>query len=138
MGKNRLISMLFLLIILGSCKAYRQNIILKTKSSSYPADIEYQKTLAEKNYKICVNDRLTLRVYTNEGERIIDPDYELSQRMNNQNFIREEKEYLVQLDSLVKFPMVGLVHLQGLTIREGEKVDRKSTRLNSSHTTCPR
>ena len=68
-----------------------------------------------------MNDRLEIRVYTNEGERIIDPDFELQKELNNNNIRREKSIYLVQKDGKVKIPMVGEVELVGLTQREAEK-----------------
>ena len=40
---------------------------------------------AEKNYVIQVNDLLDLNVFTNKGERIIDPNFELVSQGSNQN-----------------------------------------------------
>ncbi len=85
----------------------------------------YQKKLAEENYKIKVNDKLKLDVYTNNGERIIDPDYELVQPNINTANLRKEPEYLVEADGMVKLPMVGMVHLAGYTLKEAEEVLQK-------------
>ncbi len=77
----------------------------------------------EKNYVIQVNDLLRLDVFTNRGERIIDPNFEIgvgaggNQNMRNQQQIFN---YLVQVDGNVKLPILGLVSLQGLTIQEAE------------------
>jgi polysaccharide biosynthesis/export protein len=108
-----------------SCRAYRANIILQTDSSTYRTSLMAGKQQAENNYKIEIDDRLKLKVYTNEGERIIDPDYELVRQNINQDAYREEKEYLVEVDGQVKFPMVGMVHLEGLTLKEAETVLQK-------------
>ena len=54
--------------------------------------------LAERNYVIQKNDYLQLDVYTNKGERIIDPDLELTKELNNQNLTaRPEPTYLVDI-----------------------------------------
>jgi polysaccharide export outer membrane protein len=95
--------------------------MLKTEEGNYSYDLEYARFLAEKNYRIQVNDRLEIRVYTNEGERIIDPDYELQKDINTNSLRREEGFYPVLKDGKVKVPMVGEVTLEGLTLREGER-----------------
>lgn len=95
--------------------------MLKTEEGNYSYDLEYARFLAERNYRIQINDRLEIRVYTNEGERIIDPDYELQKELNTNNLRREEGFYYVQKDGKVKVPMVGEVTLEGMTLREAEK-----------------
>lgn len=73
----------------------------------------------ETNYIIKPNDLLNVKVYTKNGEMIIDPEYELSKDLNiNNRTQRPDPEYLVLLDSSVYLPMVGFVKLGGLTIHE--------------------
>ena len=76
-----------------------------------------------KNYVIQVNDYLKLEVYSNKGERIIDPDGALFNDKNAaaQNTQRVEPTYLVSVDGTAKFPMVGSIALAGMTIREAEQ-----------------
>lgn len=87
------------------------------------ADLSYLSsniTVAEHNYIIQTNDLLELRVYTNNGERIIDPNNEL-QIQQNQNRREEDKpEFLVLDDGTVKFPMIGRVKIEGMKINEAE------------------
>ena len=73
----------------------------------------------EKNYIIQIDDILAIDVFTNDGERIIDPNLEFQgqgQFQNNGFF-----NYLVQQDGFVKIPIVGKLELNGLTIDEAEK-----------------
>ena len=73
----------------------------------------------ESNYTIQPNDLLNVKVYTKNGEMIIDPEYELSKDLNaNNRNNRPDPEYLVRLDGSIYLPMVGDVNLQGLTIHE--------------------
>ncbi len=95
--------------------------MFKTGEEGYPRDLAQQQELAEKSYRIQVNDRLDIRVYTNEGERIIDPDYELQKDLNANNLRREPTFYFVEKDGKVKVPLIGEVEVAGLTIREAEK-----------------
>jgi polysaccharide export outer membrane protein len=73
----------------------------------------------ETNYTIQPNDLLNVKVYTKNGEMIIDPEYELTKNINTNNRNnRPDPEYLVRLDGSIYLPMVGDVVLQGLTIHE--------------------
>jgi len=114
-----------LLLLFTACSSYKQHIMFKTDDSNYPQDIEYSKLLAERNYKIQINDQLLIRVYTNEGERIIDPDYVLQGEIAYNNIQREEVRYFVDKEGMVKVPMIGQVKLQDLTTRETEQLLEK-------------
>jgi len=78
---------------------------------------------AAKNNVIQVNDYLKLEVYSNNGERLIDPNGEL---LNNNGVspqepgARVQPSYLVTVDGMVKFPMIPPVAIAGLTIRDAE------------------
>jgi polysaccharide export outer membrane protein len=75
----------------------------------------------ERNYVIQKNDYLKLEVYTNSGERIIDPDRQLMKDMPNINNMNQTKpQYLVNVDGIVKLPMIGEYKVEGLTIRQAE------------------
>lgn len=79
---------------------------------------------AESNYLIQQGDLLTVQVYTNDGERLIDPDFHLTQQtpsQGNVNTVKPERSYLVDEDNSVKLPMVGLVKVAGLSIRQAEE-----------------
>ena len=125
MRQQPAILLILFVFLFFSCRTYHPNILFRTDSSTFRTNLATGKLLAENNYKIEVNDKLKLRVYTNEGERIIDPDYELMQQNFNQNAYREDREYLVEADGRVKLPMVGMVHLEGYTLKEAESVLQK-------------
>lgn len=82
---------------------------------------------AEKNYLIQKNDRLKLEVFSNDGERIIDPDGHLAETIPANVAVKEEEEadYLVDIHGNVKLPMIGEIRLDGLTIRQAEAVLQK-------------
>ena len=83
-----------------------------------------QAEAAASNYVIQVNDYLKLEVYSNKGERIVDPNGELLNGNNvspqNQT-LRTQPPYLVTADGTVKFPMIEAVAVAGMTIREAEQ-----------------
>lgn len=72
----------------------------------------------ERDYMLQPNDFIKVKVYTKNGEMIIDPEYELSKDFNNTQQKRPDPEYLVRLNGNVLLPMVGDVHISGLTLHE--------------------
>lgn len=80
---------------------------------------------AETNYIIQKNDHLKLQVFTNKGERLIDPDLVLMEGNNQNPSFRIQPEYLVNNQGIVKFPMIGELNIEGLTIRQAEEILQK-------------
>lgn len=88
--------------------------------------LQQQIQRVEKNYVVQKNDQLQVDVYTNKGERIIDPDLRLAESIEAQSATTKPMvTYTVDLNGMVKLPMVGEVHAEGLTIRELEALLNK-------------
>lgn len=72
------------------------------------------------NYVLKKRDYLELKVYTNDGELIIDPNFqlrkELGGNMGNNTSGQSKFLYLIREDGDVLFPMVGDIKLEGLTL----------------------
>ncbi|WP_171025724.1 polysaccharide biosynthesis/export family protein [Hymenobacter jeollabukensis] len=102
---------------------------------------------ANRNYTIQNNDLLAVRVYTNNGERIIDPNGELrfgspagllstgangsrtlstvggqSSGTGSASSSAGESEFLVQTDGYVKLPLVNRVRVKGLTLLQADSL----------------
>lgn len=105
-------------ILFCSCSSYRQNILFRDADSSLQKEVRE----AETNYIIQKNDLLKLLVFTNKGERLIDPDLVLTEGNNQNPAFRIHPEYLVNNEGIVKFPMVGELKIEGLTIRQAEEI----------------
>lgn len=95
------------------------------KSVMFKTDVEYKgDTLnqliqsAEKNYKIHVNDYILYNVYTNKGERLIDPNYEIRKSSGSFSQNSDQQKFLVKGDSTAVFPMIGNHKVGGLTLAE--------------------
>ncbi|MEJ7644064.1 MAG: polysaccharide biosynthesis/export family protein [Chryseolinea sp.] len=116
--------LLLITLFLASCSSYKQNIMFQVPEG---AVLEKQVQDAEKNYTIQKNDILQLEVYTNKGERLIDPDLELVKNEGGQNAAtsRVVPSYLVDINGTVKFPMIGALKLEGLKLREAEEILQK-------------
>lgn len=111
-------SFFFLLLFLSSCNIYKQDIMFRLDEGA--SSLQKSVEMAERNYVIQSDDLITVDVFTNDGERIIDPDFALQQGigLNNQNFINFK--YLVQIDGTADLPMIGKINLEGMTIDEAE------------------
>lgn len=112
--------------VFSSCRVYKQDIMLRTGDLEI-SSLRREMIAAERNYTIQPNDLLEVEVYTNKGERIIDPDFELmkelrtsggGQMMNN----RIRPQYLVQPSGEARLPMVGNIYLQGYTLYQADSL----------------
>ncbi len=120
---STILSSLLLLLISASCGSYKQNIMFKIPEQTV---IKQQAEEAQRNYVVQVNDYLKLAVYTNKGERIIDPDLELLKELPVQSGnLKPDPSYLVDVNGFAKFPMLGEIKLQGHTIRQAEELLQK-------------
>ncbi len=99
--------------LLASCNINR-DIMLKT-----PLDYEFNQLpdSAPAAFRIQVNDIITFRLFANDGFRMIDLVDEVQQ---NQRNLRTTFNYTVEADGRAKLPLLGLVPLTGLTVREAE------------------
>lgn len=88
--------------------------MLKTKRD-YPYD-KLTDSLSNQDYKISANDRLQIRVETNDGFQLID----LANKSNN--MYRNDLDILVESDGLCKMPMLGYLRLENYNVREVEKL----------------
>ncbi len=119
---NTLISKLILLSIVGitfSCSSYKQNLMFKTPENFQSSEISPEAINAIKDYQIQKNDLLTIEVFSNNGERIIDPNPELT-NTKIQTGERNKITYLVTANGNAKLPLINEVKLEGLTLRQAE------------------
>ncbi len=72
----------------------------------------------ERNYKIQNNDYITFQIFTNKGERLIDPNFELRKTLVGIIPDNGVQKYLVLVDGTAKFPMIGFQYVKGLTINQ--------------------
>ena len=113
---------------LASCSAYKQNIMFKPGDGFTGARIEQAQVEAEKNYVIQVNDLLNLEVYSNQGEKLVDPNGALintGASTTNNPQATAPITYLVTSDGAAKLPLVGIVPLGGLSLRAAEELLQK-------------
>jgi polysaccharide biosynthesis/export protein len=77
---------------------------------------------AETNYSIQSNDLLTLEVYTNRGEKIVDPNRESFKDATGSSPDPLPFQYLVDINGMVKFPLIEELKVGGLTRKQAEQM----------------
>lgn len=134
-----------LLFTISSC-SFKSSILFQTENSINESVFEDASTNAHKNYIIEANDRIALSIYTNKGEKLIDPNREFQlgeynyekatnssgaggQQMGMENINSAQnlpikrnsespKTYTVDKEGYINLPMVGKVQVSGLTLNE--------------------
>lgn len=113
---------MILLSIVGltfSCSSYKQNLMFKTPENFQSGKISPESINAITDYQIQKNDLLTVEVFSNNGERIIDPNPELT-NTKTPTGERDKITYLVTTNGNAKLPLINEVKLEGLTLRQAE------------------
>ncbi len=135
------------ILLLASCSSLKQNILFDTEKTVNGEVFKHSFESLTANYKIQVNDQLAISVFTNKGERLVDPNREFNigdapaerngMMMGGQNMMQfgfnslrdmaitsnnmSPISYLVGQDGKANIPMLGEVELIGLTLDEAEK-----------------
>lgn len=103
------------LMLLASCASYRQNIMFQVETDSgisQPLD---------GHYIIKPSDILLLEVFSNDGERIIDPDFLLMKDIPFEAMqFRPDYRYVVEPDGYVRLPKLGRIKVSGFDLRSAE------------------
>lgn len=105
-----------------SCKSYHDYKMFQTDTSILVDSVEQLRNKATSEYKIEINDVITLDVYTNNGEKLVDPNNELT---DGQNVSKEQPaaiKYTIYSDGCAHLPMVGNVCLKGFTVYQADSI----------------
>ncbi|MFN8164752.1 MAG: polysaccharide biosynthesis/export family protein [Bacteroidia bacterium] len=109
--------LLFILLTLTSCSGLAPNRMFKT-----PKDYKFAVDTANADpsaYKIQIGDKLELHIFSNNGFKLVDltdaGPYGATDKSS-----AEILTYLVEPDSLTKFPVLGRLNLVGLSLKEAE------------------
>lgn len=117
------------LMVLGQGCTINRDILFQTSD-----DFDFDELVAsvDAEYRIAANDFLSFQLFSGNGQRLLAMtagSMEGGQGMNmNQMFQQQQNggmRYLVQPDGRVKFPEIGWVALEGLTLDEAETLLEK-------------
>ena len=125
-------SKVYLLILLAcictiSCTSRKENIMFKLPKG-FENDTSYFAQSSEENYKLRVDDYLNVKLYSNGGEIILDPNNWLSSSINTigQQQKLEKPKYLIETTGEVQLPLVGKIKLEGYTVKQADSILSKS------------
>ena len=110
--------LLFLLALaaLTGCDILYPSMMLKTPRN-YPF-AKLNDSISNVNYKISPNDFVDLRLYSQDGFRLIDfTNISTSSGSGNSYYMGGGVQYLVESDGTVKLPVIGRIPISGYTIR---------------------
>ena len=103
-----------------SCGSYKQNLMFKTPEGFNGSEISPDAVKAVQDYAIQKNDLLSIEVFSNNGERLIDPNPELTDSNPNQKGENEKIKYLVTINGQVKLPLINEIKVESLTLHQAE------------------
>jgi polysaccharide biosynthesis/export protein len=114
-----IVAIALLLLVLSSC-GVNSNLMFRTGKEFKGYDSIPMSPRHE--YRISPNDRIDLRVYTNNGSKIFDfmtgANSESGGAMRTANM---SMDYLVRQDGYAELPVIGNTKLDGLTILEAQE-----------------
>lgn len=116
---------LFCVLTLTGCSWLYPSVMLKA-----PKNYPYAKlndSISNIEYKISVNDFLNLRLYSQDGFRLIDYSSIVDNSTTGPNggagtFSGTSVEYIVDPDGTVRFPVLGRIPIAGLTIKQATQM----------------
>jgi polysaccharide biosynthesis/export protein len=108
---------------LTSCGTLNKNNMFKTEGEVINDTILNAISNAEKNYIVKKNDYLDISVFTNKGERIVDPNQEMSKQLGSGSMAissngADKIKFLVETNGEVKLPLLGYLKVEGYTLRK--------------------
>ncbi|WP_375559792.1 polysaccharide biosynthesis/export family protein [Bernardetia sp. OM2101] len=146
----KIIFSFLLLSSLFSCAGYQNNILFRTGEDFDNNAFDKVKVEAEQNYRLAPFDYITIQVFTNDGEIMIDPSGDFGEEVTdgggvigrNQNQFETDvsgiptttgntgangrggllRRYLIQETGTVILPMIGKTQLAGLTLYEADSL----------------
>jgi len=105
---------LFLLVLFSSCDRY----LFSERMLRIDKNFEYSKfeDIVESEYRIAPDDRIMVRLYTNDGSGLINVQSGTSVLVGG----GAQFGINVESDGFAKLPLFGRIYLAGLTIRQAE------------------
>lgn len=110
--------LLALVIFVSSCAVQKSRIFKIPRGTEYVFDTLKPET--NKEYKIAVGDKISFSVLTNNGETMF-----LKQSAGGSAGEYGNGEITVKYDSTAYLPLIGHIHLVGLTTAEAEEIFKR-------------
>lgn len=119
---NRPIIILLFAGIILSFTSCGVNSYVMFKSSDNEVITDNIPIAPTEEYRLAKNDKISLKLYVEDGASVIDFTAGISMDGNNMQMTRSTVlDYTVRPDGTVELPVVGLVELEGLSIIEAQE-----------------
>ena len=105
----KIIIIVSLCITVFSCRVINSNEMFKTDAKYKYSEFKP----SEKEYRLQPYDKLDIKIFANEGFKLVDVSQSTAQTAS-------AFSYLVEYDGQVKMPTLGRIQIAGKTIREAE------------------
>ena len=107
---------LCILFALTGCDLLYPSMMLKTpKNYSFT---QLTDSTSSTQYKIAPNDFVNMRLFSNDGFKLIDFTNIVDNSGNSMFYINNGVEYLVEADGTVTLPVLGKTYVAGMNIRQ--------------------
>jgi polysaccharide export outer membrane protein len=122
--KSKVFTRLFLILVpvvllsLSSCRVLFPNIMLATTNKYRFDTLKLDSATFATEYRLAADDVIEFRLFANDGFKMIDL---VNSGNTNNNVIRQGFEYTLDSRGFVKLPLLGLVEIDSMTIREAEQ-----------------
>ena len=106
-----------------ACRAYKDSLLFRIPKDSAPLDsLHYTINRLHRDYIIVPGNKLSVDVFANKGELIIDPNFELLRKLRRDIYVDiREKDYTVLANGMLRLPVIDLVEASGKTLFELEQ-----------------
>lgn len=111
---------IFPVFFLWSCSMLNPEQMLRTPRHYQYSDLE--ELMVTDQYRLAPNDEISFNIFTNDGERLIDP----TTMLMGQGFLNQQITYRIEHDGTIKLPVLGHIQIAGLTTREAETMLQES------------
>ena len=114
--------LLSILWLVSGCGNYYKYKMFTTDSSILVDSIERLRNSSTSEYTIEINDIISLDVHTNNGEKLIDPNNALPEKMGVAKETEAPIQYAIHSDGTAQLPMIGNVFLKGFTVFQADSI----------------
>lgn len=122
-SKNIFLFIVASALLLSGC--FKKNIMFQT-DRSVGDSLLFAANKLEKSYIIHSNDFLDVQVFTNNGERLVDPNFAIPSITGSnggagpasQAQLQPVIKYLVQYDGYIDLPMIGRIRVDGYDLHQ--------------------
>jgi len=114
----QLITTVGILIIFNSCGGHYRHVLFQDEKDGVKLYAPLKE--AERNYILKPYDKFSIKVYTNDGELVIDPNMQFSKSMGiaQQNIQVQNVVFEVRPNGTTYLPIVGSIKVSGYSISQ--------------------